>query len=217
MIIDLSVPLDNQTPAYPGDPKIELTQEGSVAADGYMGHQLRLGSHTGTHIDAPAHMIEGADTLGAIDLSTFIGKAKLLTELSVGAAKAAQVSAGDIVICYTGASQRFYKPSYFTDYPVLPDELADYLIAQGVKLVGLDTCSADIVDGFPIHRKLLGAGIPIVENLTNLTALQDLSVSSFEIYALPLKLDIDGAPARVVAIVNQSADQATVSIGSHHA
>ncbi len=207
MIIDLSVLLDSKTPAYPGDPTIGLTQDSSVTQDGYLGHTIQLGSHTGTHIDAPAHMIEGAASLGSLDLTTFVGNGKLVTDMSIDAIDAAGVGADDIVLFYTGASQRFYEPTYFTDYPVLSLEVAEYLIAKDVKLVGLDTCSADIVDGFPVHKKLLGAGIPIIENLTNLTALQELSNPDFKVYALPLKLDIDGAPARVIAITEEVAEE----------
>jgi kynurenine formamidase len=203
MIHDLSVPLSNQTPVYPGDPHLEITTASTIAETGYMLHSVRLGTHNGTHIDAPAHMIEGAATLGQIPVETFVGTGKLVEGFSVEALEAAGVAHGDIVLFHTGASERFDEEWYFTGYPVMPDEVADWLVAKGVKLVGLDTPSADRADvsgdGFPIHKKLLGAGIPIIETLrTTPDTLTALRAQQFEVYALPLKLDLDGAPARVV-------------------
>lgn len=198
MIIDLSVTLSESTPVYPGDPAPRIRRDTTVTENGYLGHTLTLGTHNGTHIDAPAHMIEGAATLGQISLETFVGPGKLVDGFSLEAVKAAGVEAGDIVLFNTGTYKRFRENDYFTDFPVMPMEVADYLVEAGVKLVGIDTGSADKEDGFPIHKRLLGAGIPIIETLTNLDALQS---KRFDVYALPLKSDLDGAPARVIAVV----------------
>ncbi|HSH55460.1 MAG TPA: cyclase family protein, partial [Candidatus Limnocylindrales bacterium] len=201
MIVDLSVALNQNTPVYPGDPKISIKQSADIASSGYLHHSLELGTHTGTHIDAPAHMLEGAQTMGHLPLEVFAGAGKVVQGTTKEAIKDAGVAAGDIILFDTGTSERFYETSYFTDYPVLSDDVVDYLIEKKVKLVGLDTCSADITADFPIHKKLLSAGIPIVENLTNLSALQD---TSFLFYALPLKLDLDGAPTRAFAVVHDA-------------
>lgn len=203
MIIDLSVPLNDQTPVYPGDPKPEIAIAATVQADGCMLHSVKLGTHTGTHIDAPAHMIEGAPTLGQLPIGTFGGTATVVEGFSVAALEAAGVESGDIVLFHTGASDRFHEGWYFTGHPVMSDEVADWLVAKHVKLVGLDTPSADNAEGFPIHKKLLGAGIPIIETLR--ISKEDLAIMRdrwFDLYALPLKLDLDGAPARVVAVVS---------------
>lgn len=196
MLVDLSVQLNNQTPAYPGDPKIQIAQIETVESDGHLGHSILLGTHTGTHIDAPAHMLVAGDSLGAVPIDRFFGTGKLVDAFTIDAIDKAMVESDNIVIFYTGMSNDYYKPSYFTDYPVMPGEIADYLINKGVKLVGVDTCSVDNTPDFPIHKRLLGAGIPIAENLTNLDALQD---RNFQVYAFPLNLDLDGAPARVIA------------------
>jgi kynurenine formamidase len=201
MIIDLSVALNQDTPAYPGDPKISITQSATYASDGCLGHAVQLGTHTGTHIDAPAHMIAGSPTLGTIDIDTFIGRGKLVQGLTQEALDTAHIEPGDIVLFDTNTAERLYDPSYFSDYPIMPDFIIKYLITNKVKLVGLDTCSADNADGFPIHKKLLAAGIPIIENLTNLPALHR---QSFQVFAVPLKLDLDGAPARVFAVVQDA-------------
>ncbi len=201
MIVDLSVALNQETPVYPGDPKIDIRQFAGLATEGYLGHSLHLGTHTGTHIDAPAHMIEGAQTLGKIPLEVFMGKAKLVQGATIKAVENAEVGAGDIVIFDTGTSERLYDASYFTDYPVLSEDVTDYLLKKKVKLVGLDTCSADNTASFPVHKKLLSAGVPIVENLTNLSALRD---QTFQFFALPLKLDLDGAPTRAFAVIHDA-------------
>jgi kynurenine formamidase len=210
MIHDLSVPLTDQTPVFPGDPRLEITTASTIAETGCMLHSVKLGTHNGTHIDAPAHMIEGAATLGQIPVETFVGTGKLVEGFSVEALEALEaagngIAAGDIVLFHTGASERFDEEWYFTGYPVMPDEVADWLVAKGVKLVGLDTCSADNVEGFPIHKKLLGAGIPIIETLRiTQDTLAALRGQQFDVYALPLKLDLDGAPARVIAVCDDS-------------
>ena len=78
----------------------------------------------------------------------------------------------------------------------MSQEVAEYLVESKVKMVGVDTCSIDNADGFPIHRILLGADILIIENLTN---LDRLAGKNFRVFALPLNLQVDGSPARVVA------------------
>jgi arylformamidase len=198
MLIDLSITIDDQTPVYPGDPHIQLTEAGTIETDGYALHRLTLGTHSGTHIDAPAHMLVGGATLDALPLDVFVGNATLVDGFSMEAVRAAGLNAGDIVVFNTGMSERFDDPAYFTEYPAMDEAVAAYLVSAGVKLVAIDTCSADNVDGFPIHKVLLGAGIPIVENLTNVASLRG---KAFRLIALPLRIDTDGAPARVVAEV----------------
>lgn len=197
MIHDLSVPLSIQTPVYPGDPALEVQRDTTVAEDGYLGHTLKLGTHNGTHIDAPIHMIEDAASLGQLPLETFVGPGKLVDGYTLEAAQSANLQAGDITLFNSGTYKRFNDGTYFTDFPVLPHDTVDYLIKVGVKMVGIDTGSADIEGHFPVHKALLGAGIPIIETLTNLDELRD---ELFMVYALPLKFDLDGSPARVIAI-----------------
>ncbi len=78
MIVDLTVNLNNNTPVYPGDPKIVIKQADSLDKDGYLGHSLAFGTHAGTHIDAPAHMLAATPTLGQIPLETMTNLAPLL-------------------------------------------------------------------------------------------------------------------------------------------
>lgn len=200
MIIDLSVRLNNETPVYPGDPTVQIKQSATVAEDGYLGHGLCIGTHNGTHIDAPAHMIAGGKTLDKFTADNFVGRGRYIlvkdNMFSLEAVQQADIQPGDIVLFNTEMSYKFYDPAYFTDYPVMTEEIAHYLVEKQVKMVGLDTCSADTEEHFPIHKILLGANIPIIETLTNLEQVHD---SEFRVIALPIKLDLDGAPARVIA------------------
>lgn len=95
-------------------------------------------------------------------------------------------------------SEYYYEPVYFEKYSVMPEEIADYLVERKIKMIGVDAGSVDNTDGFPIHKILLGGNVLIIENLTN---LDKLTGKELKVYALPIKLDIDGAPARVIAEV----------------
>jgi kynurenine formamidase len=194
MLIDLSVPINEQTPVYPGDPATKIAKAGTHSESGYQDHYVSMGTHVGTHIDAPAHMIEGGKNLSEYPIERFQGRGHLITDFL--AVKSVDLQEGDIVLFHTGLYHAYHEPRYFTDYPAMSEEVAQYLIEKKVGMVGVDTCSVDSKEGFPIHKLLLGAEILIIENLTN---LEPLTGKEFRVHAYPLKLEIDGAPARVVA------------------
>ena len=194
--LDLSHTLNNQTPVYPGDPAVEVSVAGSIPSEGYRDHKVVLGTHIGTHIDAPAHMIDAGTPLKDYSLDRFIGRAYCVDGFDLESLRNLTLTNGDIVLFATGMSKQYHDPEYFTDFPVMSHEIVDYLIEKQVKLVGIDTGSADCDDGFPVHKELLGADILIVENLTNLDSLIG---QTFDFMALPLKLEHDGAPVRAVA------------------
>lgn len=198
MYIDLSVPITENTPVYPGDPRTVIRPAGVLAKDGYCDHYVSMGTHVGTHIDAPMHMLEHGTTLGQIPVSHFIGTGRYIkiTGNDFGSVKNANIQADDIVLFHTGLADKYDHPEYFENYPAMSAEVAAYLVASKVKMVGVDTCSIDNQDGFPIHKLLLAGDVLIIENLTNLDQLEG---KSFIVYALPLNLQIDAAPARVIA------------------
>ena len=94
-------------------------------------------------------------------------------------------------------SKVYFQPEYFNNYPAITEEVANYLVSKKVKIVGVDMCSVDLKP-FPVHRILLKNDILIIENLTNLSELEG---RNFKVYAFPIKLQIEGAPTRVVAEV----------------
>ena len=108
------------------------------------------------------------------------------------------VKKDDIVLFYTGWSDKLHDPNYFYNYPSISLSCAQYLVNQKVKMVGIDGPSVDYAP-FAIHKLLLAHDILIIENLTNLQKL--LGLDNIELLAFPLKLDAHGAPARVVAKV----------------
>lgn len=201
MIIDLSVPLNAQTPIYPGDPTTKIEEAGVLAKDGYTDHYISIGTHVGTHVDAPMHMLDKGASLDTIPVDQFVGRGRLIGVKDGGfeAVKEAGIQEGDIVLFRTGMSDKYHEPVYFEDYPAMSEEVAQYLVDSKVKMVGVDTCSVDNQDGFPIHKILLSGDVLIIENLTSLA---QLSGKDFTVYALPIKLQVDGAPARVIAVVN---------------
>lgn len=201
MLIDLSVDINEQTPIYPGDPSTKIEPAGVLERDGYTDHYLSIGTHVGTHIDAPMHMIANGQSLDQIPVEHFVGRGRYIKvdkTFSLESVKAANIQAGDIVLFHTGMSDTYHDSIYFEDYPAMSDEIANYLVKLGVKMVGVDTCSVDNQDNFPVHKVLLGGNVLIIENITNLNSLAG---KDFTVYALPIKLQIDGAPARVIAQV----------------
>ncbi|MES2971306.1 MAG: cyclase family protein [Patescibacteria group bacterium] len=198
MIIDLSVAINLQTPVYPGDPATKIEPAGVLSRDGYCDHYISPGTHVGTHIDAPMHMIEGGISLDQIPADNFIGQGRYIgvTNGNLMAIQDAHIEHGDIVLLDTGMNEKYHDPVYFSDYPAMSEETAHYLVKKKVKMVGLDACSVDNIEGFPIHKILLAGNVLIIENLTN---LRTLAGKQFKVYALPLNLELDASPARVIA------------------
>lgn len=193
MVIDLSVPLNEKTPVYPGDPATKISPAGVLAKDGYCDHYISIGTHVGTHIDAPMHMLEDGKSLDQMPLEQFIGNGRVVevTGSDFEAVKLAGIQTGDIVLFRTGMSDKYHDKAYFEDYPAMSEKVANYLVEAKVKMVGVDTCSVDNQDGFPIHKILLGGNVLIIENLTNLGQLAD---KDFTIYALPINYKLTVHP-----------------------
>ena len=137
-------------------------------------------------------------SLDKLSLEQFVGRGRLveIDGNDFEGVKSADIQPGDIVLVRTGMSDTYHEPKYFEDYPAMSEEVARYLVDAKVKMVGVDACSVDNQDGFPIHKILLAGDVLIIENLTN---LRQLAGKEFKVYALPLKLQIDGSPARVIA------------------
>lgn len=175
--------------------------------------RLALGTHLGTHVDAPLHFIAGGRTIETYALGELGGPGVILP-VALGPNEAITVphlegagvgiERGDIVLLATGWDQMFSTPGYHT-HPYLADEAAAWLVERGVRMVGVDFFSADLpvplrpADfAWPVHHRLLGAGVLIAENLANLAPIAGRRLT---IGAFPLKIrGGDGAPARIFAI-----------------
>jgi len=202
MLIDLTHTFDEQIPVYPGDPATEIRPAGILARNGFQDHYVCCGTHVGTHMDAPSHMIAGGKNLDQLPVEQFTGPGTCINVdggFSLELVKNAPIKEGDVVFFCTGMDAKYHEAVYFNNYPVMTPEVAEYLVSKNVKIVGTDTCSPDGPgSSFPIHDILLGNGVLIIENLTG---LRQLAGKRFEIYAFPLKYALDGAPVRVIARV----------------
>ena len=208
MIYDLSIPLSSAIPTYPGDPKIEIQDWRSLSnGDGVNVSVLRFGAHTGTHVDAPAHFIEGAPSVGSLPLDVLIGHAEVievpsgLKSIDLRFVKEHCKNESTRVLFKTRNSA-LWKTSnaYFEkDYTYLELEAAKHLVELGVRLVGIDYLSIEkfAQEGHPTHLALLSKAVVIVEGLN----LSDVPAGKYELICLPLRISAglgDGAPARAV-------------------
>lgn len=146
-------------------------------------------------------MIKGGKTLADFPIETFFGPPKIIDArdqktLNTNLLNVANIQEGDIVLFFTNHSQYFGKPTYYDSWPCMTEDLAKALVKAEVKMVGFDTPSPD-TSPYSIHKILLGANILILENLTNLSLLQNHS--QIEFTALPLNLNTDGSPVRAIA------------------
>lgn len=199
--IDLSVLVDENTPVYPGDPKVTIVPAGIFAQDGFNDHTITLGTHVGTHIDAPLHMIENGKSFAEFPISHFVGRGIYIDARNgydLKSIKSMDIQAGDIVLIHTGMAEKYLEEGYFEDLTPIPEDIARYLTACRINIVGIDMGSPDH-EPFMIHKIFLGKDVLIIENLTNLDALAG---KEFKIFALPMKLNLDGAPVRVVAEIS---------------
>ncbi|WP_043883745.1 cyclase family protein [Caldanaerobacter subterraneus] len=207
-MIDLSHFIEEGMPQYPGQPEIKVERLAEVEKDGYQLTELKDVVHLGTHCDAPAHFIEKGDTIEKLPVDFYSGEAVIVDvphlpdrlmrpELLEGI----DLKVGDIVIFRTGMSKYWREEAYIKEFPYLTEELAHFLVDKKVKAIGLDTISPDPVEteDFPVHHILLGNKVGIIENLTNLEAIDK---KRFLFIALPLKIKgSDGSPVRAVAIL----------------
>ncbi len=199
-IIDVSVPIHEGMVTYPGDPAVRIVRAASIAGgDAANLTRLDFGVHSGTHVDAPAHFIEGGAGADALALELFFGPCQLLDATGfadeLGPEALAQLDDGvERVLFKTRNSDLWERDSFVEDFVRIGAEAAQALVDRGVRLVGVDYLSV----GDPeTHRTLLGAGVAAIEGLD----LRGIEPGSYTLVALPLKLvGSDGAPARAVLL-----------------
>jgi kynurenine formamidase len=209
-IIDLSHTIHAEMNMFPGTEKPVLQKLLSVEKDGFAETKLSFFSHTGTHMDAPAHMLKEGWTLDRFPIDHFTGKA-LLVDVSEITTKfipvlffdkyIKQLETVDFLILRTGWSKFWESHVYFDSFPALSAEATGMIATFNLKGVGIDVISIDLIDSidFVNHHILLKKNILIIENLTN---LEQIDSKIFSFTCLPLKfIDADGAPARAMAIV----------------
>ena len=199
--IDLTHTIKNAMLVFSGDPIPKINQIAFTDNDGYNGFRILTGMHAGTHIDAPFHMLSSGKRLSEYPVEYFFGKGILIDargnkQIDQELLKGIKLNRGDIVIVLTGFFKKFGQQEYYDAYPEITKSFAEQIIKYGIKMIGMDTPGPDR-EPYVVHKLLLNKDILIIENLTNLEKLSENL--QFNIIALPIKLDTEAAPARVVA------------------
>lgn len=192
--IDLSILLTKDTPVFPGEPNIIFKRHANIKENTYNEHQITINTHFGTHMDFPYHMIDDGKKSSDFKLENFIGKGKVI---NINNPDLNSIEDEDVFLLYSEHIEKGID-NLFNDVPVLDENLVDFLITKRPKMLLLDILTPDKFP-YPIHKKILGNDILIVENVRNMKLLID---KKFKVYAIPLNFEeFDGSPCRVFAEV----------------
>jgi kynurenine formamidase len=206
-IIDLTHDITHQMPVFPQDPTVGILKHHDYS-NGYFVSHVIFGTHTGTHVDVPAHRLIGQKTVEQVEIEKFAQKAyvldflflKHLEEITSAMLErySDKVKEVKAVIIKTGWAAHFGKEDFFTSFPGLSEDAVHWLYENGIELIGLESPSVNAVKHLEIHRLLLEKEIYIVESLAN---VDKISKEYVELFAVPLKLKgLDGSPVRAFAI-----------------
>jgi len=205
MIYDISLPISQQLPVWPGDPPVQVTQVQHLdRGDPMTLTRLQMGAHTGTHVDAPAHFVAGGRTVEALDLEILVGPALVIGVPDAGALSAKVLDRLDIpagtrrLLLRTTNSDLWARgeTQFCRDFVGIASDGAQWLVDRGVQLVGIDYLSVSPYDDpIPPHQILLRAGVIALEGL-NLAAV---APGAYNLVCLPLCIrGAEGAPARAI-------------------
>ncbi len=210
--IDLTLPISQKLPSFPGSPKPMFIPWSELKIDGYNLELLFFSSHSGTHLDAPYHFIRNGTKIHEISLKRLICNAILIKikkgfdqaitkkELISFEKKHGVIPNNSNIVFFTGWQKNLQKESYFRNNPGLAYSAAKYLVKKKINLVGIDSPSIDLGQNtkFHVHHILLKNNILVLENLCNLEKIQS---DLFKLVVLPLKLkNATGSPVRAIAI-----------------
>lgn len=209
-IYDISIPIKTGMTVYPNNPETIIEKFADIKTGSSSNlSKITMGSHNGTHLDAPLHATADAKSITDINLEKFIGNAFVYDFSHIEAGQSIKISDfekvktpknGEIVLVKTSNSKRGYS-EFYADFVYLDGDSADYLAEIGIKLFGIDYLSVKqkgSSDNRP-HSSLLNKEIPVLEGINLLEVPQD----DYEFIALPLKIEgCDGSPTRAVLIKN---------------
>lgn len=209
-IYDLSVPLSSGMPTWPNQKEIRIDPVGTVLNDGATSEVISVPSHTGTHVDAPAHFVHGATTVDEIPLSRLIGPGYCIrpkfsgVEIHYEDFESVWSNEYDnhIILINTGWDRkRGFTREFQYDFPGLAEDAIPFFKKHEVKVIGIDTLGIEPYNhgDFKVHKGLLGLGIPFIEDLAGLHQLEE--GKQYLVAALPLRIHKgSGCMARVVAM-----------------
>jgi arylformamidase len=205
-LIDISVPIRPGMVVYEGDPAVKLERVQTIAKGDLANvSRLELGVHTGTHVDAPCHFLEGAPGSEALSLDALVGPAVVIDAASLeanldeAALRGLAVPEGAERLLFRTRNSELWKlPAFSKDFVGLTESGARYLVQRGARLVGLDYLSvAPAADPAPAHVALLSAGVVVLEGLD----LEGVEPGEYQLLCLPLRLEgSDGVPARAILV-----------------
>ncbi len=202
-IYDATLPMENGMVGFPGDPVFHIEPHSQRnKGDAFNLALLSMGTHSGTHVDPPAHALDGGATIEKLPLDSLLGPGVLLDVRGKDYIDREVLENGPLgehsrVLLKTDNGPFLKKRSFYEDYVYLTEDGARFLVEKGVRLVGIDYLSIEryMNPGAHVHRILLEAGVVIVEGVN----LVDIPAGPCEIFCLPLCIKGgDGAPARVL-------------------
>lgn len=209
-VLDLTHTIAEDMPVFPGDPAPLFKPASSYEKDGFKETLLTLGTHTGTHVDVPAHLFADRCALDQFHVEHFIGKALVIDcrDLQEGRpisverlrAAGAKVHQADFLLFNLGWDKYWGTPAYFGNYPCLDEEALDFVLAGDYKGIGFDVMGLDPIgsSNLPRHKKLFREHNTI--NIENLKNLEFCGSDLFWFSCFPLKIaNADGSPVRAVA------------------
>ena len=213
-MLDLTLDLHEGMATYPSPwhPVVDVKQMGRIPMEHRRSYAVTLGTHTGTHMDSPAHMVEDGFTIDQVPLETIVGKCKVIDMTNKGRGDKITVEdlkncghtleKGDRILIKTGWYKEWGSNAYFTSWPWVTAEAARYIVDSGVIFAAMDIPSPDDANsntGYgmpsPIHDIFLQNEVILVEYLTNTL---EITAKEVKIVALPLRVrGCDGFPCRV--------------------
>jgi arylformamidase len=194
-IFDVSVPLREGMVTYPGDPQVHIEHAASIAGGDVVNlTRIDFGLHSGTHVDAPVHFIDGAAGVDSIPLDVLVGPCEVVEAPDLSRVSVAAAPLAERILFKTPNSELWTSDEFSEEFALLDGGAAELLVERGVRLVGVDYLS---VGDEEAHHVLLEAGVVPVEGLD----LRAVDAGSYEVFCLPLRVvGADGAPARAVLI-----------------
>lgn len=209
-IIDLTQLIHPLMPIFPETDPPKFESANTLEKNGFIEKRITMFSHTGTHMDAPYHMLPNGLPLDKFPVQQFIGHAAVLDLTTINTCTISldyikqfydQIVSAEYLLINTGWSRFWDNEKYFNNFPVLSVAAASWLAEFNLKGIGIDTISFDDINDykFSVHHIFLTKGMVLIENLTNLAAIPD---QPFIFSCLPLKINnADGSPVRAVALV----------------
>ncbi|MEI7847156.1 MAG: cyclase family protein [Chloroflexota bacterium] len=207
-IFDISVSISTSMPVWPGDPAVEISLASSMdRGDDVNVTRLGMSAHTGTHVDAPHHFLNNRKSVEELALDVLTGPCYVMQlpddvdEISAEVLERMPMGANTTRLLFGTRNSHLWaqgRTDFFKDFVAVSPDGAEWLVAHGIRLVGVDYLSvAAYEDPHPTHLTLLKAGVIILEGLD----LSQVPRGFYDLYCLPLKITAaDGAPARAILI-----------------